>query len=232
MDKPVGKSSTLISKGSVFDLSAVYIMLHLRRKPTPEEQKDIVYGFNNILDSGYTFKVIISALFNSFLLKIKLSNPSDLASLLRNKPKENIIKQKIYYHKELRVQPEPSVTEVDYNTGTMISSGQEFFVEVAASYTMNDLIQYLLSFGYVNTTEYPINRLKGLLNFYLKKYDLDTVLFMMEAIADSIEDKQTFNLERFDSYYSTATGYMHNIKNNCRATGGDVIIPRKRKLFG
>ena len=134
MDKYVGKSSTLISKGSVFDLSAVYIMLHLRRKPTPEEQRDIVYGFNNILDNGYTFKVIISAVFNSFLLKTKLNSPNDLVSLLRNKPKENIIKQKIYYHKELRVQPEPSVTEVDYNNGTMISSGQEFFVEIGRAH--------------------------------------------------------------------------------------------------
>lgn len=231
MDNNVGKSSALISKGSVFDLSAVYIMLHLRRRPTAEEQKFIVHKFCDILNSGYTFQAITNAMINAFNQKRPLGNPTELLFLLKNAPKENMLKQGMYYHKELRIQPEPSVTDIDYNTGTMISSGQEFFVEIAASYTMDDLIKYLLSFGYVNQTEYPVNRLKGLIKFYLNKYDLDTVLFMMEAVADNIEDKQTFNFERFDSYYSIGNGYMQNIRNNCRSTGGDVVVPRKRMLF-
>lgn len=215
----------------MYDLLTVYIMLHVRRKPTIEEQKDILHKLYEILNDGYTFKTVLDVLFGVFLQNKQFTNPNQIASYLSNAPKDNLIKQEIYYHKELRIQPSPSVTEVDYNTGTMVSSGQEFFVEMAASYTLDELLQYLLSFGYVNTIEFTPNRIKGLLKHYLKKYGIDIVLFIMEAISNNIEDKQTFNFDRFESYYSIANGYINNIKNNCHSTGGDKIIPRKRRLF-
>ena len=91
-------------------------------------------------------------------------------------------------------------------------------------------MKYLLSFGYVNTYQWQYSRLKGLIEHYVKKYGIDTVLFMFEAIADNIEDRE-FDFNKFDNYYQTAKSYMNNIINNCSATGGDKIEPRKRKEF-
>lgn len=186
--------------------------------------------FTTILDSGYIFKGIIYAMLRCFDHKRTIKSPIELKPYIVISEK-NLIKFGIYYHKELRIQPEPSTTSFDYDTGVMVSSGQEFFVEMAASYTMNDLVDYMLSFGYVNTIEYTNNRIVGLLKYYIGKYGLDTVLFMMEAVANNIEDYEQFNFNKFESYYSMATTYMNNIRNNCHSTGGDILSPRKRKLF-
>lgn len=226
----IGKSSLLIKKGSVFDLAAVYLMLYLHRRPSGSEYSKISVELVTLLDDGFTFDSIINSMLNLFVQKRTINSPIELRQFIKE-PKTNLLKFGIYYHKELRIQPAPSTTTIDYNTGTMVSSGQEYFVEMAASYTLDDLVKYMLSFGYVNTTEYPINRIKGLLKYYVGKYSLDTVLFMMEAVGNTIERKEDFSFDKFDNYYSIATEYLNNIKNNCHSTGGNVIIPRKRNLF-
>lgn len=218
----------LIKKGSVFDLAAIYTMLYVGRQINKNELKNIVNKFSYILDKGYTFKECISIMFENMNNKANFK----IANIMKYTSKHgNIIKQnQMYYHKELRIQPEPTITDIDYNTGTMISTEQEYFVEIAASYTIEELMKYLLSFGYVNTYQWQYSRLKGLMEHYIKKYGIDTVLFMFEAIADNIEERE-FDFNKFDNYYQTAKSYMNNIINNCTSNGGDKIAPRKRKEF-
>lgn len=218
----------LIKKGSVFDLAAIYTMLYVGRQINKDELKNIVNKFSYILDKGYTFKECISIMFENMNNKANFK----IANIMKYTSKHgNIIKQnQMYYHKELRIQPEPTITDIDYNTGTMISTEQEYFVEIAASYTIEELMKYLLSFGYVNTYQWQYSRLKGLMEHYIKKYGIDTVLFMFEAIADNIEERE-FDFNKFDNYYQTAKSYMNNIINNCTSNGGDKIAPRKRKEF-
>lgn len=218
----------LINKGSVYDLAAFYIMLYVGRQVNKDELENIVNKISYILDKGYTFKECVNILINNMNNKknFKIMNILNCSSSYKNIIKQN----EMYYHKELRIQPEPSVTDIDYNTGTMISTKQEYFVEIAASYTMEDLMKYLLSFGYVNTYQWQHSRLKGLIEHYIKKYGIDTVLFMFEAIADNIEERE-FDFNKFDNYYQIAKNYMNNIINNCSANGGNKLEPRKRKQF-
>ncbi len=218
----------LINKGSVYDLAAFYIKLFVGRSINKDELKNIIGKFSYILDKGYTFKECIK------IMTSNMSNKHNFSIMDITKYTslhENIIKQnQMYYHKELRIQPEPSVTNIDYNTGTMVSTKQEYFVEIAASYTMNDLMNYLLSFGYVNTHQWQHTRLRKLIEHYVKKYGIDIVLFMFEAIADNIEERE-FDFNKFDNYYQIAKNYMNNIRNNCIANGGDKIEPKKRNEF-
>lgn len=218
----------LINKGSVYDLAAFYIKLYIGRSVNKDELKNIIDKFSYVLDKGYTFKECVN---------VMISNMNDkhnfkIIDITRYTSKfENIIKQnQMYYHKELRIQPEPNVTDIDYNTGAMVSTKQEYFVEIAASYTIGDLMKYLLSFGYVNTYQWQYSRLKGMMEHYIKKYGIDIVLFMFEAIADNIEERE-FDFNKFDNYYQTAKNYMNNIRNNCIANGGDKVEPKKRNEF-
>lgn len=160
----------LINKGSVYDLAAFYVMLFIGRKINKNELKNIIDKFSYILDKGYTLKECVSIMLNSMNNK----NNFHILDILNNASKhENIIKQnQVYFHKELRIQPEPSKIDVDYNTGTMVSTKQEYFVEIAASYTIEDLMKYLLSFGYVNTYQWQYSRLKGLIEHYIKNMEL------------------------------------------------------------
>ena len=203
-------------------------MLFVGRKLNEKEHDNVVQKFSYILDKGYTFEecnfILLSQM--SSIDKKKSFSIKDILNYTSYHA--NMIKQnKMYYHKELRIQSQPCTVDIDYNTGTMISTGQEFFVEIVASYTMEDLINYLLSFGYINTRQWQSNRLKGMIKHYVNKYGLDATLFMIDAVSDNIETKE-FDLNRFDNYYSIAIGYMNNITNNCKANGGDKIEPRKR----
>ena len=218
----------LTNKGSVYDLATVYILLYANNEKLSEKKyENIINEFSYILDIGYTFKDCISAMThnlnkNDFMISdIKAYKPSN---------GKNLIKQnQMYYHKELRVQAEPSVIDIDYNTGAMVSTTPEYFIEIVASYTMEDLMKYLMSFGYVDTKQWQYTRLYNLLKYYVNKYNLETVLFMLEAINDGIEEKY-FDFNKIDDYYQTAKKYMNNIINNCKTNGGDIIAPRKRKL--
>lgn len=226
MDPNSGKSSVLINKGSVYDLATLYITLYVGRNVNKDEFNNIVDKFSCILDKGYTSKECI----NIILLNMNNKHNFHIMDILKHTSKhENIIKQnQMYYHKELRIQPKPNTIDIDYNTGTMVSTKQEYFVEIVASYTIEDLLKYLLSFGYTNTYQWQYTRLKGLMKHYIKKYGIDTVLFMFEAIANNIEEKE-FDFNKFDNYYQMAKSYMNNIINNCIANGGDKIVQRKRK---
>lgn len=221
----------MLTKGSVFDLAAVYTLLFIGRQIDEQEHKNIIGKFSYILDKGYTYKECMSIMLSSMSNTAKKKNfkIKDILSFSSNNG--NLLKQnKIYYHKELRINPEPHMVDIDYNTGNMVSTKQEFFVEMAASYTIDELVQYLLSFGYVNTKQWQPNRLKGLIKHYIGKYEIDIVLFMIEAVANNIETKE-FDFNRFDNFYQTAKEYMNNIINNCKSNGGNTIEPRKRMQF-
>ena len=208
----------LINKGSVYDLAAFYSLLYLGRKINKDELKAIINRFSYVLDKGCTLKDCVK----SMLYNMSNKNNFKILDILAHKMSQerNLLEQNsMYYHKELRIQPEPSITDIDYNTGIMVSTKQEYFVEIAASYTIEDLMKYLLSFGYVDTCQWQYSRLKGLMEHYIKKYGIDIVLFMFEAIADNIEER-SFDFNKFDNYFPIAKGYMNNIINNCISNGG------------
>lgn len=217
----------LINKGSVYDLAAFYINLFVGRPVNENELEYIVNTFSAILDKGYTLQECVTILRENVGNKnFKIMQINGYTCSF-----ENIIKQsQIYYHKELRIQPKPAISDIDYNTGAMVSTKQEYFVEIAASYTIKDLMKYLLSFSFVNTYQWQYSRLKGLMEHYIKKYGIDIVLFMFEAIADNIEDEE-FDFNKFDNYYQIAKTYMNNVVNNCIANGGDKIVRKTRKEF-
>lgn len=218
----------LTNKGSVYDLAAIYVKLFVGRPVNKDELKNITDKFSYILDKRYTFKECVNILISNINNKkcFKILNILNYKSSFTNIIKQN----QMYYHKELRIQPEPVVVDIDYNTGTMVSTKQEYFVEIAASYTIEELMNYLLSFKYVNTYQWQYSRLKGMMEHYIKKYGIDTVLFMFEAIDNNIEDGE-FDFNKFDNYYQIAKKYMDNIINNCITNGGDTFEPKSRKEF-
>ena len=221
----------MLTKGSVFDLAAVYTLLFIEKEIGKQGHENIIGKFSYILDKGYTYKECMNVMLNFMNNATRKKNFKIKDILSFTSGHENILKQSMtYYHKELRITPEPNMVDIDYNTGDMVSTKQEFFVEMAASYTLNELIQYLLSFGYVNTKQWQPNRLKGIMKHYIGKYEIDTVLFMIEAVANNIETKE-FDFNRFDNFYQIAKGYMNNIINNCKSNGGNTIEPRKRMQF-
>ena len=207
----------LTDKGSVYDLATVYTMFYRDKY----DYKTLIKYFSYTLDNGFTWKDCLK-----FIAKT-----SDFSYFKSCKKQygENIIKQgTIYYHKNLRVQPEPSVTDVDYDSGTMVSTKQEHFVEMVASYTLDELYDYFVSLNVYDTKQWQKNRVYNMLKYYVEKYDIDTVLFMFEAIINSLEEDQVFDLNKIDNMYPLGQTYKQTALSNCRSNGSDTISPRTR----
>ena len=72
----------------------------------------------------------------------------------------------------------------------------------------------------------------GLFEHFISKYGIDKVLFMIEGAARMYEaEHKVFSLNDFESYSSTASQYLEEIQNNCKYSGGDKYVIRRRKLF-
>ena len=124
------------------------------------------------------------------------------------------------------------VVNHDIDKGTMTSSKAEYYLEPVASYTINDLLKYFYSKGMADEQEYNYKRMYGMFRHKIEQYGLDKVLFMIEAAARMFNSEhKIFSLSDFDSYSSVASSYLEEIKNNCKYSGGDRYVPRKRMLF-
>ena len=219
----------LVKKGSIFDLAATYIVLIENCKPDTKRKKEITAMMYMYLDNGYTYEGIRDAML-SYLHKKqpfphqKFSTPC--------KHGENLLKQGVmYYHKQLKLMNSLPVINHDIDKGTMTSDKIEYYLEPVASYTMNDLLQYFYSKNMADTQEYNPKRMSGIFKHMIDKYGLDKLLFMIEGAARMYEaEHKIFTLNDFDSYSSTASQYLEEIKNNCKYSGGGTYVYRKRVL--
>lgn len=193
-----------------------------------EDKNVILKQMAAILNNGYTYQIVLNDILIAFKNRSNLnfnkySNPCDL----------NLIKQGVmYYHKELKIMSPLPVVVHDIDAGTLTSEPTEFYVEPVASYTIDDLLKYFYSKNMADTTEYNSKRMQGMFKYMIQKYGIDKLLFMIEHAARMFDaEKQQFSLTTFDSFSSTASRYLEEIKNNCKYSGSDKYVPRKRVLF-
>lgn len=221
----------LVKKGSVFDLAAMYIVLIEKAEPNMERKNYVVSRFCTYLDNGYTYEQLHKAILEAFHSKQLFPN---YRYEKPNKQDGNLLKQGVmYYHKQLKLMNSLPVINHDIDKGTMTSDKVEYYLEPVASYTIDDLLQYFYSKGMADIQEFNPKRMAGMFRHMIDKYGLDKLLFMIEGAARMYESEhKVFSLTDFDSYSSTASQYLEEIKNNCKYSGGDKYVYRKRVLFG
>ena len=199
-------------------------------KPNKNRQVEIINLLCSYLDNGYVYSDIYNDILNSFYSGNQFPHNKYQTRCMQD---GNLIKQGImYYHKELKIMNPLPVVNYDIDSGTMTSSKTEYYLEEVASYTINDLLNYFYSKNMADVNEYNPKRMYGLFKHMINKYGLDKVLFMIEGAARMYDaEHKVFTLNDFDSYSSIASRYLEEIKNNCKYSGGDKYVPRKRKLF-
>lgn len=207
----------LTNKGSIFDLATVYIMFYKDKYP----YKTLLNYFKYTLDNGFTWKDCLKF----------IATTSDFSYFKNRSPQygTNIIKQNVmYYHKNLRVQPDPSVSDVDYNNGTIVSTEQEHFTEIVASYTLDEVFDYFTSLDLYDTRQWQKSRVYNMLKYYVNKYGIDQVLFMIEAILNTKNEEEYFDLNKIDNMAPIGQTYKQTAFDNCRSNNSDTIKPRER----
>jgi len=197
--------------------------------PTEQRKKEIIAQLCMFLDNGYTYEEIRNAMLDDLHKKkpfpaYKFAKPC--------KQEGNLLKQGVmYYHKQLKLMNSLPVIHHDIDSGTMTSEKIEYYLEPVASYTMNDLLTYFYSKDMADVQEYNPKRMAGMFRHMIEKYGLDKLLFMIEGAARMYEaEHKVFTLTDFDSYSSTASQYLEEIKNNCVYSGGNKYVYRTRVL--
>lgn len=213
----------------MLDLAATYIGLIERVKPDIKRQNEIISQLSTFLDNGYTYEELQKAMLDSLHKKIqfplyKFTKP--------RKQDGNLLKQgTMYYHKQLKLMNSLPAINYDIDRGTMTSEKVEYYLEPVASYTMHDLLQYFYSKEMADVQEFSYNRMNGFFKHLVEKYGIDKVLFMIEGAARMYESEhKVFSVSDFESYSSTASQYLEEIKNNCVYSGGNAYVYRKRML--
>jgi hypothetical protein len=136
-----------------------------------------------------------------------------------------------YYHNELRVVPSAPEVYFDLNTGDFVREPFEYFLEMKASYTIDDLINYLRTKPSMSLLFNNENRLVGGLNSLLGKYDIDKLLFAIDHI-DMVYDRRFLkNIFEVEEYIKEAEDSYNMKLTESVVNGTNKIVPKKRELF-
>jgi hypothetical protein len=225
-----------MKKISLYDLAFGYIKLfYMNTDISVSAKKEVIMDVVELLDKGWTAEELGSHIKNYYTAN--RGAMMDLKAYFRNlKPtKVNLLKPcNFYYHNELRITTPPPVVDFDYNTGELIRTVEDYYLEMKASYTIDELANYFLSkVGLCPGEAMTKNRIIGALQWLANNYDIDLILFMID-IADDIIVTNNLNKLRIPSdvkeYYAEAKELMNNKITECKVAGGDKIVPRKRVL--
>lgn len=223
---------------SVYDLVIGYIKLfRASEKLGPEDKKQLIQDFNHLLSEGWIAQEIGYHL--KMAAQTKDLSAKDVRLFFQSKKMNRtnlLIPNKMYYHNELRITSKPPVIDYDYDTGEYIRKVDDYFLEMRASYTLEELTAYFKRNVHLYIPEIMNDsRLKGALKWLTQNYDIEMVLFMIDIAENQIafNDAQPLkNPSNLHEYFMNAKAGYECKMNQCRLAGGAKIVPRKRGLHG
>lgn len=224
-------------KSSIYDLSMDIFNL-LGKSLTREDKNEIFsqvrLSFIDGWVSGEIFKVL-----KSNKDKIISNGKVNVSSILKNNSnfnsKSNLIDpRKMYFHSELRITPGGPKLDFDYNTGELIRITPEYFLELRDSYTIDNIIDYFISKKDLYNPNAIVSRkrIEGSVKWLLSKYELEEILYMIDAANDTISYNDLMKLKGIidiQDYYSSAKEVITLKITEAKRNGDDKIVPRNRK---
>lgn len=218
---------------SIYDLAYAYIQRFYTEEPTKENKIEIIRTFEDLLYQGWTSDDMIKV-FRAFKTKHPDETPN-LDALFNKlaKKEDNLLRPDcFYYHNQLRLVPGPPRRELDYNSGEIKKISEEWFLEMRASYTLDDLADYFERQFHVSFSHHDRKKAIGAFKYLLKTYTLEMILFMIDAASNYIiyDDKSTrdFNVLNLSDYRSLAESALSEKRTETKLSGDDKIVPRKR----
>lgn len=218
---------------SIYDIVYTYMDTFFpKTKLTKEQKKTIHQEVKKLLNYGWCSSELLSAFKSAKRKEVKRT--LHVSRLLRGKkPKQkNLLKQgTFYYHVALQVTSGPPKRSIDYDTGKIVMIDEPFFLEMRASYSVEELVQYFAKQTNIHLLSHEIKRYIGSFNWLLKQYDLQHILFMIdttvnyrlsndEPMPDSPLDIQKYKQEALDVQNEKITEAVYS--------GGNHIVRKKR----
>lgn len=225
---PITNGITAVN--SVYDL-AFNLIKNNYTEIDNNTKRNIINKIKEVLNNGSTYTTI-----NNKIQTDKIIN-KDYDGYLENtrtSSYSNLITQdKLYYHNELRVYAEPPEVEFDLNTGEIKRQEFEYFLEMKASYTLEDLYNYLKT---KNTMVYALDnkkRLMGGLISLVQRHGIEKILFAIDTTNTfySGKSKMLKNIFEIEEYMPEAEINYNMKMSDSIVNNANKIILKKRKLF-
>lgn len=229
LSAPPIQSLEQCSTNSAYELAFIFINKNYTENDDIPKA-DILNSILEMLSKGCTYQEIINKIHTCHC---KDGNYKSFFNTIRPTTVNLINQNRFYYHNELRVYPPAPTRKIDYNTGQIVSSKFEYFLEMKASYTINDLMEYIKT---KSTTKNLFNnpkRLLGGLNSMLSKYDIELLLFLIDTSDIIYFNKNKFfkNIFEMDDFIEEAKVNYNMKVTEAVYNDSDKIVPRKRILF-
>lgn len=207
---------------SAYDLAHLYFTEYRKSDfpATEENKRKVLRRINELLDSGWTDVDIIHH------WKTGEGEPAG-GNLLRS--------DEFYWHNQLRIMPGPARVEFDLDSGAMKRIQEPWFLEMRASYTVDDLLDYYLKQFGLTRSQVNVNKYLGTFRYLLGRYHVDLLLFMIDACANHRKDADEgppLDPIVVGEYEPFGRQAMERKITENRLAGGDRVEPRRRVPVG
>lgn len=220
---------------SFYDLVFAFLERFYDEAPPESEKKRVASEMWHLLLNGWTAEDITNEL-RMFRGSFPGVRP-DLAELfehLRRRQQNLLRPDRFYFHNQLRIMPGPPKRSLDLNAGTITKNEEEHFLEMRASYTVEDLTDYYIQQSKESVTANDRKRMVGAFKYLLKTHELEVVLFMVDAGVNAVYSEdlgrdQLSPLKLADYKGAAEMQFAEKRTENIRA-GDDCVVPRRRVL--
>lgn len=220
---------------SIFDLAFSFMEDFFTENPPDETKRQILYDIQGLLNGGWTSEEITKEFrhFNGSFPGSIPSIPEMFKGLRRNKT--NLLVQGIYYyHNQLRIHPPAPKRSLDLNTGEIIKGDDEYYLEMRASYTIENLTDYFIKRSDGKAPQSEHKRFIGSFQYLLKSYSIEQVLFMIDAFVNEVESgdvyEKNFSPLTVKDYARDGEERLGQRRTEITMAGEDRIVPRRRVL--
>lgn len=215
---------------SIYDIVHKYIETFYKNERLDKEQKKTIHAeVKRLLSYGWCS----SELYDVFKRANRKDATLKVSTLFRSKrPKsKNLLEPgKFYYHNDLRITSKPPKREIDYDSGEIRVINEPYFLEMKASYTVDDLISYYIrQVGRGSKQDFP--RFRGSFEWLLRSFTLEEILFMIDTTVNMCQSEDMpLPMSPLDiqKYYREAKIIRTEKKTETVLAGGKKIVRKRR----
>lgn len=220
-----------MNKLSIYDLIDYVFKLLPQQYKTVEVDKYLFDSFLVLQKNGWTSKEILWVINNHGGVLVKGVLDFNLLFGYVQHGENNLLQNKMYVHKELKILPPMSSLSYDIESGEIIKTEQEIFLEMRYDYTIDDLFNYCVSKkNFSNNIKKQKSKTYGGLRWLLNKFDVQEILYMIDCADDEIGVSNYSKLDNIlllQNYYEEANDKINIAYGNVKSNG-IKIIRRKR----
>lgn len=219
---------------SIYDIVYDYMDLFYKDERLTKEQKKTIHAeVKKLLQAGWCSSELYSA-FKEEKRKSPDRKTLKVSTLLKGKRKKelNLVSPtRFYLHNALRLTSPPPKRSIDYDSGEITSVSIPYFLEMKASFTVDDLVKYYGRQTGIRLKSHELSRYAGSFKWLLKSYDVEQILFMIDATINMCmaEDMpMPYNVLDIQKYYKEGQLAYNQKQTETVLSGGKKIVRKKR----